>query len=136
MTDFSQFLWGCTLGLFFWFGLVDWLLGHSLILDVVHRIERADPGIAWGLVAGLSALMVALNFWTGVSWSTVVNAFLTGFALQGIFVMKLLHTIRRQHQSHQCEIENLMQIIGEDMSRRIAMEMAGLTEAENFRSMH
>jgi hypothetical protein len=88
--------------------------------------------VGWAVSAVLSAGMIAAHFMIAPISDVrlALFGFLFGFGLQGIFVMRLLRTIRAQAEVHRLHIESLMQVINSDLASEVAKEFHRFTSGE------
>lgn len=82
-------------------------------LSRLNPIETALGG--WAVCASLAALMVLSHFVIRPlpAYQLAINAFLVGFAVQGIFVTKLLRQMRDMNALHRDHVEALMSLLAD-----------------------
>jgi hypothetical protein len=128
MNDLSLFIFGLAFGFVFFFGIVDRLLRPA----PPGAAKVTDVRMMWAGMAALSGAMVISGYWTGPNWSVVVDAFLFGFSLMGIFVTHLIQRTQKLIAHHECEMNNLIDIAGDEIGRHLAAELSLAVERERI----
>ncbi len=77
----------------------------------------------WALCAFFAGCNIGLSVWFGLTWSTLVSAFVLGLAIGQIEAALHLQQKRRMAEQHNREIHALMAMNNAEIGRAFAEEM-------------
>lgn len=98
------------------------------------RLPRKFPLYCWIFTACVAGGLVLLDVWRGLTWMTVLNGFVVGFAICNIQMWRLLDQRREMIEQHAKEIRALMMTNATKIGQAMADRLNQLrTEADDER---